>query len=112
MLALFLSPITWDQHLVWMIPAAYIVVAAAARVSGELSRMGYVALAVYVVLTMLLNYEVVGSARWEALKSYHHLGIAMLVLYGLLLSSGSGGRSLNPHAEHVHSASSHVVREA
>ena len=46
MLALFLSPITWDQHLVWMIPAAYIVVAAAARVSGELSRMGYVALAV------------------------------------------------------------------
>lgn len=112
MLALFLSPITWDQHLVWMIPAAYIVVAAAARVSGELSRMGYVALAVYVVLTMLLNYEVVGSARWEALKSYHHLGIAMLVLYGLLLSSRSGGRSLNPHAEHVHSASSRVVREA
>ncbi len=87
MLALFLSPITWDQHLVWMIPAAVIVVAAAVRVSGGLSRAGYAMLAVYIVLTMVLNYEVVGSARWEALKSYHHLGIAMLILFGLLLRS-------------------------
>jgi alpha-1,2-mannosyltransferase len=87
MLALFLSPITWDQHLVWMIPAACVVVAAAARVSGGLSRAGYTMLAAYIVLTMLLNYEVVGSARWEALKSYHHLGFAMLILFGLLLRS-------------------------
>lgn len=87
MLALFLSPITWDQHLVWMIPAALIVVAAAVNQSGKLSRAGYMMLALYIVLTVLLNYEVVGSARWEALKSYHHLGIAMLILYGLLLST-------------------------
>lgn len=40
MLALFLSPITWDQHLVWMIPAAVVVVAAAARLSGSLGRAG------------------------------------------------------------------------
>lgn len=44
-------------------------------------------LGIYIVLTMVLNYEVVGSARWEALKSFHHLGIAMLILYGLLLYS-------------------------
>lgn len=112
MLALFLSPITWDQHLVWMIPAAVVVVAAAVRSSGTLSRAGYVALAVYVVLTMVLNYEVVGSARWEALKSYHHLGIAMLVLYGLLLSSRSGVSFLDPRPEQFHSSSSHMVREA
>ena len=87
LLALFLSPITWDQHLVWMIPAACIVVAAATTMSGGLSRAGYAMLAVYVVLTMVLNYEVVGRVRWEALKSYHHLGIAMLILYGLLLST-------------------------
>lgn len=96
MLALFLSPITWDQHLVWMIPAACVVVAAAAKMSGELSRTGYAMLAVYVVLTMVLNYEVVGSARWEALKSYHHLGIAMLILYGLLLSTKRGRSAPNP----------------
>ncbi len=112
MLALFLSPITWDQHLVWMIPAAYVVVAAAAKMSGGLSRTGYVMLAVYVVLTMVLNYEVVGSARWEALKSYHHLGIAMLILYGLLLSSRGGWIYPAPHSEKMHTGASHIVREA
>ena len=101
MLALFLSPITWDQHLVWMIPAAYVVVAAAAKMNGGLSRTGYVMLAVYVVLTMVLNYEVVGSARWEALKSYHHLGIAMLILYGLLLSTKRNWSAPNPQPEKI-----------
>lgn len=112
MLALFFSPITWDQHLVWMIPAAYVVVAAAAKMSGGLSRIGYVMLAVYVVLTMVLNYEVVGSARWEALKSYHHLGIAMLILYGLLLSSRSNWRSPASYSENMHTRSSRMVSEA
>jgi hypothetical protein len=112
MLALFLSPITWDQHLVWMIPAAYVVVAAAAKMNGGLSRTGYVMLAVYAVLTMVLNYEVVGSARWEALKSYHHLGIAMLILYGLLLSSRSNWRSPAPYSEKMHTRSSRMVSEA
>ncbi|NGZ10940.1 MAG: DUF2029 domain-containing protein [Nitrospira sp. LK70] len=95
-LALLFSPITWDQHLVWMVPAAYVVVAAAARVSGRLSSAGYAMLAVYIVLTMVLNYEVVGSARWEALKSYHHLGLAMLILFGLLLSSTGALRHVRP----------------
>lgn len=89
MLALFLSPITWDQHLVWMIPAAVVVVAGAVRLSGSLSGMSYAMLAVYIILTIVLNYEIVGKANWEALKSFHHLGIAMLILYGLLLRSNS-----------------------
>jgi alpha-1,2-mannosyltransferase len=91
-LALLFSPITWDQHLVWMIPAALVVVAAAARMSGRLTSAWYAVLAAYIVLTMVLNYEVVGSAKWEALKSYHHLGIAILILFGLLLSS-AGSRT-------------------
>jgi len=110
-LALLFSPITWDQHLVWMVPAACVVVAAAARMSGGLSRMGYIMLAVYVVLTMVLNYEVVGSARWEALKSYHHLGIAMLILYGLLLSSRGGWGYPSAQPKHTRSGSSHMVSE-
>ena len=101
LLALLFSPITWDQHLVWMIPAAYVVVSAAARLNGELPRTGYIMLALYVVLTMVLNYEVVGSARWEALKSYHHLGIAMLILYGLLLSTKRSWSTPNPHPEKI-----------
>jgi alpha-1,2-mannosyltransferase len=99
MLALFLSPITWPQHLVWMIPAAVVVVAAAARVAGSFGRTGYAMLAVYILLTMVLNYEVVGSARWEALKSFHHIGIAMLILYGLLLSSNGIVRPHQPPIE-------------
>ena len=96
-LALLFSPITWDQHLVWMIPAALVVVAAAARMSGRLTSPGYAVLAAYIVLTMVLNYEVVGSAKWEALKSYHHLGIAMLILFGLLLvSAGSRNELQSP----------------
>ena len=109
MLALFFSPITWDQHLVWMIPAASIVVAAALKMTGGLSRTGYAMLAVYVVLTMVLNYEVVGSARWEALKSYHHLGIAMLILYGLLLSSGGGFRNTDSRVKQMQPTSSRTV---
>jgi hypothetical protein len=93
-LALLFSPITWDQHLVWMIPAALVVVAAAARMSGRLTSAGYVVLAAYIVLTMVLNYEVVGSAKWEALKSYHHLGVAILVLFGLLLASAGSRNEL------------------
>ncbi len=93
-LALLFSPITWDQHLVWLIPAALVVVAAAARMSGRLTGAGYVVLAAYIVLTMVLNYEVVGSAKWEALKSYHHLGIAILILFGLLLASAGSRNGL------------------
>ncbi len=110
MLALFLSPITWDQHLVWMIPAAVVVVAAATKLSGSLGRTGYAMLGIYIVLTMVLNYEVVGSARWETLKSFHHLGIAMLILYGLLLSSG-GWSYLAPHRENIPSGSSRAISE-
>ncbi|MBS0181942.1 MAG: DUF2029 domain-containing protein [Nitrospira sp.] len=106
LLALLFSPITWDQHLVWMIPAACVVVSAAARLNGELTRTGYIMLALYVVLTMVLNYEVVGSARWEALKSYHHLGIAMLILYGLLLSSKGDRNYPEQYSEKTRSISS------
>lgn len=111
-LALLFSPITWDQHLVWMIPAACVVVAAATHMSGKLSLAGYMMLAVYGVLTMVLNYEVVGSARWEALKSYHHLGIAILILYTLLLSATHGGSSSDLDPRKMLRGSSRVAGEA
>jgi alpha-1,2-mannosyltransferase len=100
-LALLLSPITWDQHLVWLMPAAFIVVAAA-RTNGGLSYAGNVMLGVYVLLTMILNYEVLGRVRWEVLKSYHHLGIAMLILFGLLLKSNGSSSDLQPSLGNMH----------
>jgi hypothetical protein len=107
-LALLFSPLTWDQHLVWLMPAAFIVVAAA-RTSGGLSYGGYVMLGIYGLLTMVLNYEVLGRVRWELLKSYHHLGIAMLILFGLLLKSNGPSSDLQQSLGNVRSSSSEVV---
>ncbi|MDH5739421.1 MAG: hypothetical protein OEY77_03760, partial [Nitrospira sp.] len=110
-LALLFSPITWDQHLVWMIPAALVVVAAAARMSGRLTGAGYAVLTAYIVLTMVLNYEVVGSAKWEALKSYHHLGIALLILFGLLLTSAGSRNKLRSPCMNANPGSSIIAGE-
>lgn len=91
-LALLLSPITWNQHLVWLMPAVFIVVAAA----RTMSYAGYVMLGVYVLFTAVLSHELLGRVRWEALKSYHPLGIAMLILFGLLLKSKGTSSELQP----------------
>jgi hypothetical protein len=80
--------------------------------SGGLSRVGYVMLAVYIVLAMVLNYEVVGSARWEALKSYHHLGIAILILYALLLSTKRDRSVPDLYSSKMLRGESRVVGEA
>jgi hypothetical protein len=94
-LALLLSPITWNQHLVWLMPAVFIVVAAA-QTKGWFSYAGYVMLGVYVLFTTVLSHASLGRVRWEALKSYHPLGIAMLILFGLLLKSKSTSSDLQP----------------
>jgi alpha-1,2-mannosyltransferase len=91
-LALLLSPITWNQHLVWLMPAVFIVVAAA----RTMSYAGYAMLGVYVLFTTVLSHESLGRVRWEALKSYHPLGIAMLILFGLLLKSKGTSSDLQP----------------
>ncbi|MCP9452005.1 MAG: DUF2029 domain-containing protein [Nitrospira sp.] len=108
MLALFLSPITWDQHLVWMIPAVCVVVTAAQR-NNEWNHIRSVLLGLYIVLTVVLNYEIVGSAWWEVLKSYHHLGVAMLILYGLLLQSDGSSTLHQSHMKDLLSGSSTMV---
>lgn len=110
MLALLLSPITWDQHLVWMIPAACVVVTAAQR-SNEWNRFHSFLLGLYIVLTVVLNYEVVGSSWWEMLKSYHHLGIAMLILYGLLLRSNHSSAFRLSHTRDLFPRSLPMIRQ-
>ena len=94
-LALLLSPITWNQHLVWLMPAVFIVVSAV-RTKDRFSYAGYVMLGVYVLFTTVLSHESLGRVRWEALKSYHPLGIAMLILFGLLLKSKGTSSDLQP----------------
>ena len=83
-LLLLLSPITWQQHLVWLIPALYLVVADVI-VGGRVSLVKAAAFGGYILLTMVLNYEVLGKQRFAMVLSYHPFAIAMLLVLGLLL---------------------------
>ena len=92
-LALLLSPMTWQQHLVWLLPAAFVILASA-RSRGELYKMEWLMLGAYIVLTMVLNYEVLGKPRFEMLLSYHPFGVAMLLLFGLGITNSRTTRPL------------------
>jgi alpha-1,2-mannosyltransferase len=83
-LALLLSPMTWQQHLAWLLPGAFVVLAAA-RFRQELKTPEWMVLGVYIVLVMVLNYEVLGKARFETFLSYHPFGIAMILLFALIV---------------------------
>ena len=83
-LALLLSPMTWQQHLAWLLPGAFVVLAAA-RFQHLLKMPERIALGLYIVLTMVLNYEVLGKARFETFLSYRPFGIAMILLFGLVV---------------------------
>lgn len=84
-LALLLSPMTLQQHLAWLLPGAFVVFAAA-RFRNALKTPEWMALGIYVVLTMVLNYEVLGKSRFTIFLSYHPFGVAMILLFGLIVS--------------------------
>jgi hypothetical protein len=44
-----------------------------------------VALGTYIVLAVVLNYEILGKARFGVFLSYHPFGIAMILLFGLIV---------------------------
>ncbi|HKT35567.1 MAG TPA: glycosyltransferase family 87 protein [Nitrospira sp.] len=90
-LALLLSPMTWQQHLAWLLPGA-IVILAAVRSGSGMTKMEWLGLAGYVLLAMVLNYEILGKARFEMFLSYHPFGIAMILLFGLIVGLNSENR--------------------
>ena len=85
-LALLLSPMTWQQHLAWLLPGAFVVLAAA-RSRGGMNKLEWLLLGVYIMLAMVLNYEVLGRAQFQRLLSYHPFGVAMVLMFGLVISS-------------------------
>jgi alpha-1,2-mannosyltransferase len=94
-LALLLSPMTWQQHLAWLVPAAFVLLVSA-RSSGGLSAVEWVMLGGYVLLAMVLNYEVLGKPRFSAFLSYHPFGVAMMLLLWLVLSRNRLEQRLQP----------------
>jgi hypothetical protein len=81
---LLLSPVTWVQHLVWLMPAIYLVLLDA-RSNKGLGNPATIALGVYVVLADVLNYELLGRRNFAFLLSYHPFTVAMLLVLAMLM---------------------------
>ncbi len=82
--ALLLSPVTWVQHLVWLVPALYLIVVDARSIKN-LGNPATIALGAYVVLAVILNYEVLGKQNFALLMRYHPYTVAMLLVLALLM---------------------------
>jgi hypothetical protein len=94
-LALLLSPITWLQHMVLMLPALYLIVADACG-GRRLAAPGATAIGMYVILAVLLNREVVGKGMSLWLLSLGIHTLAMLIVLGLLLLRRPRGAEATP----------------
>lgn len=86
-----LSPVTWLQHLVFAVPAAYLLVAGH-RSFRPLGRRALVTFGVYGLFAVGLNRGLVGRDLSLLLFSYHVHTLALLMLLGLLMANcpGSG----------------------
>jgi alpha-1,2-mannosyltransferase len=82
LLVLLLSPVTWVQHLVWAIPALYLVVSA----DWERRRYGkaaYAMLALYAVGALALNRSFLGKPVYTWLLAHHLHALCLAILLAL-----------------------------
>jgi len=88
-MAVLLAPIAWLQHLVFAIPALYLI-AADWFANQDFGLVSKGALLLYVVFALVLNGEVVGRARYVVLLEWHVQTLCMLLILGLLKLRRSG----------------------
>lgn len=85
LLILLLSPITWAQHCVALLPAFYLLVRAAfAR--GRSERWMEAVVAAFVVVNLLLNRGLIGRDLTMLLASYHLQTFSFLGLLAVLVA--------------------------
>jgi alpha-1,2-mannosyltransferase len=97
-LSVLLSPVAWVQHLVVVIPALYLIVAAR-RGSRGLSVPARAAMLLYFLLAVLFNREVLGRDTYLVLLDHGLHTVCMLLVLAVLLrlegaappASGAGG---------------------
>lgn len=82
--ALLLSPITWVQHLVFVLPALYLIVSEQIA-SRSLGTLTLIAMGGYATLGLLLTRDLIGKARYDVVLSLHAHTIALLILLSILL---------------------------
>ena len=95
-LAALFSPVTWVQHLVLLVPALYLIVSED-RGIRSLGTPASAAMAAYVVLSIVLNRDLLGRETTLLLLSYHTHTLGMLLVLGVLLmrrpTAAAGGMS-------------------
>lgn len=83
-LSVLLSPLAWVQHLVLLIPALYLIVAA--QRAARLGAGATMAMAIYFVLAVLLNRELIGRGAYLVLLAHGlHTACMLLTLSVLML---------------------------
>ena len=91
---LFLSPLTWIQHLPWLVPALYWIVAKACSHDG-LSQLSKIAMGLYVMIAVVLNYEVLGKQNFLVFLSFKPFTIGMLLIFAVLMLQSQKAGSIS-----------------
>ena len=83
-LELLFSPVTWVQHMVLLLPALFLI-ASDVCAGGGLGTPLRAAMALYVILSVVLNREILGRDRYLLLLSYHTQTLCMLLVLAVIL---------------------------
>lgn len=84
-LMLLLSPVTWMQTCVALLPAGY-VIAALFVAQDQLPRWTVVLLLLEIIFCSLLGRDVVGRSMWVALASHHVITFCIIGLLAIVLA--------------------------
>ncbi len=84
-LMLLISPVTWVQHLVWLVPGIYVIVDKVYR-SRPPGPFIWAAVVAYVMLAMILNMEILGWYNYQLVLSWKPYTMAMLLVLALLMA--------------------------
>lgn len=82
---LLYSPITWTQHCVGILPAMFLLMLSA-RSPSSVPRWGWLVLAGYVLLVLVLNRAVLGREISLLLLSYHVHALGLVGLFAVALA--------------------------
>jgi alpha-1,2-mannosyltransferase len=82
LLMLLFSPVTWVQHLVWVVPAVYLAVSADWR-RRHWGKAAYFLLPLFAVGALALNREVVGKEPYYWLLAHHLHALCLVILLAL-----------------------------
>ena len=104
LLILLFSPVTWLQHFVFALPAIFWVVAEQQAKPRMLRLWG---IALFAILSLLMNRELLGRESYLLLLSYHTHTLCLLLMFVLVVAglsssecSAEGERLLElPHAK-------------